>query len=289
MLFSEFPSARFVLFALALVASPLALHGQATEASITKQMQGLRAMPDAARGPATMQLAKDIRTLPAGLPKVRLANGLSGLTTEIDAGLPTLNAVADTLAQALTETPIPSKTPDGPPSHAYIELAKLIRYMHVSTKLDSPMMTKADAILEANDEDARKADFTLKDLHGKKVTLSELKGKIVMVNFWATWCPPCRKEMPDLDAIYTHFKDQGLVILSITDEDMFKVGSFIGQANYHPPVLLDTDKKVAKMYHIDGIPKSFVYDREGKLVDESIDELTQHQFLMMLAKAGLHG
>ena len=107
-----------------------------------------------------------------------------------------------------------------------------------------------------------------------------------MVNFWATWCPPCRKEMPDLDAIYTHYKDQ-LVILSISDEDAFKVGSFISQSGYHPPVLLDPGGKVAKMYHVDGIPKSFVYDRDGKFVDQSIDELTQHQFLMMLARAGL--
>jgi thiol-disulfide isomerase/thioredoxin len=280
-------SARSLFFALALVAAPVALHAQASEASITRQMQGLRAMPDATRIPAIMQLAKDIRTLPPGLPKVRLANGLSGLTTEIDAGLPVLNAVGDTLAQALTETPVPSKTPDGPPSSAYMELAKLKRYMHTTATVDSPMMVKAESILSANEEDARKADFTLKDLHGKKVTLSELKGKVVLVNFWATWCPPCRKEMPDLDAIYTHFKDQ-LVILSITDEDMFKVGTFINQANYHPPVLLDSERKVAKMYHVDGIPKSFVYDRDGKLVDESIDELTQKQFLMMLAKAGLH-
>jgi thiol-disulfide isomerase/thioredoxin len=280
-------SARSLFFTLALVAAPVALHAQASEASITRQMQGLRAMPDATRIPAIMQLAKDIRTLPPGLPKVRLANGLSGLTTEIDAGLPVLNAVGDTLAQALTETPVPSKTPDGPPSSAYMELAKLKRYMHTTATVDSPMMVKAESILSANEEDARKADFTLKDLHGKKVTLSELKGKVVLVNFWATWCPPCRKEMPDLDAIYTHFKDQ-LVILSITDEDMFKVGTFINQANYHPPVLLDSERKVAKMYHVDGIPKSFVYDRDGKLVDESIDELTQKQFLMMLAKAGLH-
>jgi thiol-disulfide isomerase/thioredoxin len=280
-------SARSLFFALALVAAPVALHAQASEASITRQMQGLRAMPDATRISAIMQLAKDIRTLPPGLPKVRLANGLSGLTTEIDAGLPVLNAVGDTLAQALTETPVPSKTPDGPPSSAYMELAKLKRYMHTTATVDSPMMVKAESILSANEEDARKADFTLKDLHGKKVTLSELKGKVVLVNFWATWCPPCRKEMPDLDAIYTHFKDQ-LVILSITDEDMFKVGTFINQANYHPPVLLDSERKVAKMYHVDGIPKSFVYDRDGKLVDESIDELTQKQFLMMLAKAGLH-
>jgi hypothetical protein len=66
------------------------------------------------------------------------------------------------------------------------------------------------------------------------------------------------------------------------------VNSFVIQGGYHPPVLLDTGGKVAKEFHVDGIPQSFVFDREGKLVAQSIDMRTQHQFLMMLAKAGLH-
>jgi peroxiredoxin len=94
--------------------------------------------------------------------------------------------------------------------------------------------------------------------------------------------------MPALDAIYTHFKDQGLVILSISDEDMFKVGSFIEQAGYHPPVLLDPGGKVHQLFHVEGIPKSFVFDRDGKLVAQTIDERTLKQFLAMLQSAGLH-
>ena len=90
--------------------------------------------------------------------------------------------------------------------------------------------------------------------------------------------------MPDLDTIYTHFKSQGLVVLSITDEDPFKVGSFLAQTEYHPSVLLDTDGKVHKLFHVDGIPKTFVFDRDGKLVAETIDQCTQHQFLVMLAQ-----
>ena len=138
-----------------------------------------------------------------------------------------------------------------------------------------------------NDAEIEKADFTLRDLNNKKVTLSELRGKIVMVNFWATWCPPCRKEMPDLNAIYNHYKSQGLVILSLSDEDMFKVGSYISQAKYTYPILLDPGGKVAKQFHVEGIPKSFVFNRDGKLVAQSIDMRTQLQFLHMLAKAGL--
>jgi peroxiredoxin len=170
----------------------------------------------------------------------------------------------------------------------YMDVAKLVRYEHVNTDLKDPLLDKAAQILAANDAEIEKVDFTLKDLHGKKYTLSELRGKIVLVNFWATWCPPCRAEMPDLDAIYTHFQSQGLVILSLSDEDPFKVSSFISPTNYHPPVLLDTGGKIAKQLHVDGIPKTFVFDREGKLVAQSIDMRTQHQFLMMLAAAGLH-
>jgi peroxiredoxin len=274
-----------LVLAFAVLATPL-LHAQATEASITNQLKTLRAVPAAQRPAATIKIAEDIRTLPPGLPKLKLADGLSHLATEGDPGQQALQAVADTLSQALSESPLPAKGEQ--PPMPYMDLAKLVRFEHVTTDLKDPLLTKADQILAANDAEIEKADFTLKDLHGKKFTLSELRGKIVLVNFWATWCPPCRLEMPDLDAIYTHFQSQGLVVLSLSDEDAFKVNSFVIQGGYHPPVLLDTGGKVAKEFHVDGIPQSFVFDREGKLVAQSIDMRTQHQFLMMLAKAGLH-
>ena len=74
---------------------------------------------------------------------------------------------------------------------------------------------------------------------------------------------------------------------SITNEELIKVGPFISQAGYTYPILLDPGRKVADQFHITGIPKSFVFDREGKLVAESVDMRTQQQFLHMLAKAGL--
>jgi thiol-disulfide isomerase/thioredoxin len=268
-----------------LLAAPL-LHGQASESAITKQLGNLRSLSAQQRPAATIKLAADIGALPAGPKKVELANNLANLVTEGDQGASALQAVADTLSQALAQSPLPAKN-DQPPM-PYFELASLVRYKNVNVTLNDPLFVKAGQILVANDAEIEKADFTLKDLRGKKYTLSELRGKIVMVNFWATWCPPCRMEMPDLDWIYTHFQSQGLVVLSITDEDSFTVGPFVTRAGYHPPVLIDTDKKVHKLFHIEGIPKTFVFGRDGKLVGETIDQCTQRQFLDILGRTDLH-
>ena len=135
---------------------------------------------------------------------------------------------------------------------------------------------------------ANEPDVTFKDLQGKDVTLASYKGKVVLVNFWGTWCPPCRKEMPDIEALYDQFKDRGLVVLAISQEDAAKVKPFIAQRGFTYPVLLDPGGTVNRLFVVEGIPKSFVYDRSGKLVAESIDMCTRMQFLAMLAQAGLH-
>jgi thiol-disulfide isomerase/thioredoxin len=278
------PNALFAVFVL--FAFALAHASTPSESSITDGLKGLRGLSEDKRPAATLKLAEDIRTLPAGPGKVRLATGLAGLSTEGDAGHDTLQAVADTLSKALAESPVPAKG-DRPPA-PYDELANLVRYEGLTTTLDDPLYAKAMQILVDNDADVAKADFTLKDLHGKKVTLSELRGKIVMVNFWATWCPPCRAEMPQLDKLYTYFGPQGLVVLSITDEQAFKANSFVGLAGYHPTVLLDPDGVVHKQFHVEGIPRTFVFNRDGKLIAVAIDQRTMHQFLAMLSKTDLH-
>jgi peroxiredoxin len=280
------PIRRTLLAAAALfLAAPL-LHAQASLSAVNKQLDSLRSLSAEKRPAATIKLAADISSLPAGPKKVGLANDLAHLVTEGDQGTAALQAVADALSQALAQSPVPVKG-DQPPA-AYLELASLVRYKNVTATLNDPLFVKASQVLAANDAEVEKADFTLKDLRGKKYTLSELRGKIVMVNFWATWCAPCRKEMPDLDWIYTHFQPQGLIVLSITDEDPFTVGPVITMAGYHFPVLLDPGGKVAKQFHVAGVPKTFVINRDGKLIGESIDQCTQRQFLDMLGTTDLH-
>jgi peroxiredoxin len=255
------------------------------EIPIFDKIRTLRKLPDKERARTTKELALEIRQLPAGMNKVRLATSLAGLSTEGDFGHDTLQEVATTLTSALRGYPLPA-TPNGPPMQ-YVELAQLVRYEHVEASLDDPQYTAAVAKVEADDVRHQQANFTLTDMQGKSWTLKDLHGKVVLVNFWATWCPPCRSEMPDLEALYKQFKDQGFVILAISDEEATKVKPYIEEFHYSYPILLDPGRKVNEAYSIEGIPKSFVYDREGRLVAQSIDMRTNRQFLEMLAQAGL--
>jgi peroxiredoxin len=255
------------------------------EKPILEQLRGLRKLPDDVRAQTTKNLAMQIRQLPIVPNKLRLASGLANLSTEGDFGHDTLQEVATTLASAMREQPPAGKDPE--PASLYLELASLVRYEHVQASLDAPRFSAAMAKLEADDARRQQADFTLTDLHGKIWNLKSLRGKVVLVNFWATWCPPCRKEMPDLQSLYLRFKDNGFVVLSISDEDAPEVSPFIAERNITYPVLLDPGRKVNDEFQIEGIPKSFVYDRAGKLVSQSIDMRTQKQFLEMLAQAGL--
>lgn len=255
------------------------------EKPIADQIGGLRELPDGVRARTTKDLAIRIRELPAASNKVRLANDLANLSTEGDFGRDRVQEVAITLADALQEQPAESR--NGNPAEPYVELAQLVRYEHVKATVEDPRFSAAMSKLEANDLKRELIDFMLSDLTGKTWRLKDLRGKVVLLNFWATWCPPCRKEMPDLETLYERFQGQGLIILSISDEDAGKVSPFVRQMSVHYPVLLDPGRKVNDLFQINGIPRTFVYDRSGKLVAQSIDMRTQKQFLGMLKQAGI--
>jgi peroxiredoxin len=274
------------------------------EKPLADQIHGLRSLADDVRAKATKDLALKIRKLPATENKLRLAVNLAGLSTEGDFGHDTLQEVATTLAETLRARPVPWAKPveqkssgssssaaiPRAPAYPYIELATLVRYEHVEAPPDlnnDEQFRAAMVQLEADDRKREHPEFTLKDLSGKTWAFSELRGKVVLVNFWATWCPPCRKEMPDLETLYGRFGSKGFVVLGISDEEAAKVEPFIRERKVSFPVLLDPGRKVNEKFVVEGIPKSFVYDREGKLVAQSIDMRTQKQFLEMLGKAGL--
>ncbi len=112
-------------------------------------------------------------------------------------------------------------------------------------------------------------DFTLPDLDGKPHRLSDYRGKVVLVNFWATWCPPCRREMPSMERLSQRLKDQPFVILGINQqEDPERVFVFTAQVDPSPnfPILFDTNSKVANAWGVLGLPASFIVDQQGRVV-----------------------
>ncbi len=109
-------------------------------------------------------------------------------------------------------------------------------------------------------------DFSLNDPSGRSVRLSDLRGKVVLVNLWATWCPPCQAEMPDLAAVYQAHSNEGLVILGVDDSELSEtVTGFLARNPLPYPVLLDPDSRVARAYGVDYLPVSFLIDRNGIL------------------------
>jgi peroxiredoxin len=115
-------------------------------------------------------------------------------------------------------------------------------------------------------------DFSFSDLNGKKVGLSDYKGKVVLVNIWATWCPPCRDEMPSMQKLYDRFKGEGFQLLAVSIDETGRraVGPFVQKLNLSFPVLLDPKGKIQGLYKITGVPESFIVDREGVLVNKVV-------------------
>ena len=111
-------------------------------------------------------------------------------------------------------------------------------------------------------------DFTLQTLDGKMVTLSDLRGQVVLVNFWATWCPPCRAEMPAMQQAYDQYRTDGFVVLAVNMlEGDAQVTDFVYQTGLTFPVLVDKGGGVSERYQVKSIPTTYFVDREGVIQD----------------------
>jgi len=115
-------------------------------------------------------------------------------------------------------------------------------------------------------------DFALENMQGEKVTLSQLRGKVVIVNFWATWCPPCKAEMPSMEVLHKTFESEGLVLLAVNVEEngRAQVEKFLKESPYSFPILLDNKAEVQKLYGVYQFPESFIIDRNGMIVRKVI-------------------
>ena len=140
------------------------------------------------------------------------------------------------------------------------------RFMLGATLAVSAMFASSIATAAPVTPSSQAPDFTLRSMDGQNLRLQELRGRVVLVNFWATWCGPCRQEMPHLNRLYDKYRSSGFVMLGVNIDD--DANNAIGVANklgMKFPVLFDTDKKVSRLYDLNTMPSTVVIDRDGKV------------------------
>lgn len=126
----------------------------------------------------------------------------------------------------------------------------------------SPIATKPPA-----------SDFILPDTDGRRVQLSNFRGKVVVLNFWATWCPPCREEMPSMQTLWESLKGQDFELLAVNvgeDEDLVFAFRHELSTTLTIPILLDENSEVAQRYPIRGLPTTYIIDKQGRIVYQAI-------------------
>ena len=272
------PATRPCLFVALLFAIPL--HSQQQYPAVDFVLPDLTRMSVRERTVAIGQLARKIRTFSGCAEKAILASQLADAADDVPDD--TLQEVTTTFSEAL-------KCYAGQFEGWYLQLARLVRYSHMQASLDDPRLTAAIAAVEAEDREIQEADFTLTDLQGKTWVLKNLRGKVVLLNFWQAGCLPCVHEIPALDRLYGQLQKKGLVILAISaDDDAISMRHFLASHRVSYPVLLDPQRKVTERFHVGDIPRSIVFDRTGKVVVQVIGSRTQKQFAETLSQAGLH-
>lgn len=115
-------------------------------------------------------------------------------------------------------------------------------------------------------------DFALPDLEGRVHRLSEYAGKVVFLNVWATWCPPCREEMPSMERLHRRYAAEGLAILAVSEDEggQEPVESFVRSLGLTFPILLDPEGVIPRAYGVTGYPETFLIDRSGRVVHHTI-------------------
>ena len=130
-------------------------------------------------------------------------------------------------------------------------------------------------------------EFILKAVDGERVALNDLRGKVVVLEFWATWCPPCRKELPAINKVNQEFKHQGLIVLGINAEDTYTVNRFLKKNGYDFPTLIDDNRTVSKAYAVRLIPNLVIINREGMVVVHLAGLQPERGLVAALSMAGL--
>ena len=127
-------------------------------------------------------------------------------------------------------------------------------------------------------------DFTLRDLGGKVVSLKSLRGRVVLINFWATWCGPCRIEMPHLEKLYREYGQKGVAFLTISTEEQDVISQFLKAQSYSFGSLVDEKGEVSRLYGVSGIPHTLLIDRSGRVVDQMRGARKESDFRAAISK-----
>lgn len=248
--------------------------------ALDQEIQKLSDLTQEARPRAIHDLAARVRKQPRAYISA-LAFNLSEDTGEFD-GREVLQDVANTIVDAIHRSP--AKYVAG---NLYTNLAALARYGHVGVALDDPKYAAAVAQLDADDRQRAAATFALKDTRGQTWDLKNLRGKVVLVNFWGAGCPPCRDEMPELEQLYQRFRSQGLVVLAISGDQPAELAKDPVAQKITFPLLIDPDNKVKDQFRVVGIPKTLLYDRDGRLAGQTLERPTASGWIELLSQAGL--
>ena len=155
-------------------------------------------------------------------------------------------------------------------------------YLSVSQTSTAPVNTASESV-EKNNQKA--PAFTLEDINGKKVSLSDFKGKVVIVDFWATWCPPCRKSIPDLIELQKKYKNKIAVIgISVDMDTKSNVAPFVKQNKINYKVLYASPEVVQNYGNIDAIPTSFIIDQHGNIYTQHVGLTPKETYISEINK-----
>jgi peroxiredoxin len=146
---------------------------------------------------------------------------------------------------------------------AILLVGMLITLRHLASLPDRDEMTLAPR----HDRHPFPVDFTLPDLQGDYISLSKQQGKVILLNFWATWCHPCRAEMPSIDAAFKHYQSKSFLVLASAIDTQGKdtVSSFVQHHALSFPILLDPQDVVGRRLQLPGIPATYVIDKQGRI------------------------
>jgi peroxiredoxin len=121
-------------------------------------------------------------------------------------------------------------------------------------------------------------DFTLTSLEGEAVSLSDYRGQVVLINTWATWCPPCRAEMPAINTFYEAHQNKGFTVLAVNNqEDTQTINDFVEASGFGFPVLLDPEAEMMELYQVRGLPTTFIIGRDGTIQHVQAGTITDRQ------------